>query len=569
MNKIKEIKRLLDDKLNGYEVIVITILFLVSVLGTISLVREKISQKYLVEKPIYGGILNEGIVGNITNANPFFPNTQTDKDVAKLLYAPFSDFVYKTEISEDYTTYDFYINDAATFHDSSAISYQDIALSFDLFKKSKGSNLSDSLKDIKISNNEKNKITFKLTSKGEKDLSEKLNFPIIKSSEYKNIEDIESFIKNSKVSMGLVGSGAFYIKSINKKDNDNVEKITLLRFNSKIPKQSYIKSIVLNFYTSEDQALKDFTDGKINLITGIHSKAVEEVSKGKNTKLNKTELTTNFAIFINQKNNESLKSRDFREYLNGSINRKKIISDIFNDFAKEIDTLNGEVQNYNNAELLEKLQKAGFIFENGVLYRSTEQIKKSDAEKKQIEISLTTINNPELKKTAEAIKEDWSKIGIKVNISLIEKSEIASSLKDKNFDMFLFGLNISDKKSYYSFFHSSQTSYPKLNIAGYANKKVDSLTEKLLEDGVDLETQIASVKELSSEIQKERPVLLLYKPFFSTIYRTDKLNLIFANQIKDNEDRYLNIVDWFIYKEKTFPILKNNSFIKKMEMYIY
>lgn len=127
---------------------------------------------------------------------------------------------------------------------------------------------------------------------------------------------------------------------------------------------------------------------------------------------------------------------------------------------------------------------------------------------------LVNQGNKEREKTAVILQWQYKKIGVKVNVRVMEWSamlKIVNSPKDpKDFDALIIGWSLGIDPDSFSIWHSSQ--YPAgLNFTKYQNKAVD----KLLEEGrVTIERK--KRKEIYSEIQKilahDQPYIFLFYP---------------------------------------------------------
>jgi len=98
----------------------------------------------------------------------------------------------------------------------------------------------------------------------------------------------------------------------------------------------------------------------------------------------------------------------------------------------------------------------------------------------EISLSFTiiTTNSPSLLKTAQNIKEQWEKIGIKVDIKELDSSEIKKTIRDRDYTILLFGEKLGGIPDPLPFWHSSQIVDPGLNIAVYENTDADQFLEK-------------------------------------------------------------------------------------------
>ena len=105
---------------------------------TISLfaIIYKIDNKYSIKIPAYGGILREGVIGTPRFINPLLAVSDSDKDMATIIYSGLMkkdiygtlipDLASSYEISKDETTYTFILRDNIYFHDNNPVTADDI-----------------------------------------------------------------------------------------------------------------------------------------------------------------------------------------------------------------------------------------------------------------------------------------------------------------------------------------------------------------------------------------------------------------------------------------------------------
>ncbi len=115
----------------------------------------------------------------------------------------------------------------------------------------------------------------------------------------------------------------------------------------------------------------------------------------------------------------------------------------------------------------------------GWTYDGVARVWKNAAAKQTLDgITLRTSNVPELKAVASAVKEDWEKLGVPVNIELYEPGDLSQNvIRPRKYEALLYGMVIGRDQDLYAFWDSQERNDPGLNIALYANKTVDGLLE--------------------------------------------------------------------------------------------
>lgn len=160
-------------------------------------------------------------------------------------------------------------------------------------------------------------------------------------------------------------------------------------------------------------------------------------------------------------------------------------------------------------------------------------------------ISLVTADTQEYKKAAELIAGFWEEIGIKTDIEFIPPKNITrTALKDRRYDVLLYGVIIGSDPDQYPFWHSSQVDFPGLNLSRYVNRAADTLLEQTRET-TDEEKIIELYQKFQELILDDRPAVFLYTPTY-TYAISQKVKGVDVVRIFHPADRLANITQWYI-----------------------
>ena len=170
-----------------------------------------------------------------------------------------------------------------------------------------------------------------------------------------------------------------------------------------------------------------------------------------------------------------------------------------------------------------------------------------------LEIKLTTVQKEENIQTAEAIREQWQAIGVKVNLEIVDISQIQRNvIKPRAYEVLLFGQILGRDPDPYPFWHSSQASDPGLNLALYNNKEADKLLEearRTTNNEIRAKDYLAFEKKLAEDI----PAIFLYSLKF-TYLLPDKINGVSTAHINQPADRFSTVNDWYITTKKAIKL---------------
>lgn len=172
-----------------------------------------------------------------------------------------------------------------------------------------------------------------------------------------------------------------------------------------------------------------------------------------------------------------------------------------------------------------------------------------------LEIDIVTVDTQEYRDAAALIESSWQEIGVTVNVAFVPARELSRTvLKDRSYDVLLYGVILGSDPDQYPFWHSSQVSAPGLNLSLYENEIVDELLEQARE--ITDETQLAELyTEMQAQILADRPAVFLYTPTYTYAHSTDVQGFDIS-QIFVPSDRFANVTEWYL---KTKGIWKKDA----------
>ena len=264
-----------------------------------------------------------------------------------------------------------------------------------------------------------------------------------------------------------------------------------------------------------------------------------------------------YAIFINQNMNEALKEKAVRKALAMATDKNKMVNEVFNGRAEIVNRpITSTIEGYKNlgsenfslegaAEILEK-EGWKINQETGV------REKKSGKNTLKLELQLIVPQIQFLTDTADLIKTDWGKIGIKLDLIKLNPSDINEDvIKNRNYQMLLFGNILKNNPDIFSFWHSSEKFYPGLNLSMFQNKKADESIEAIRKE-MDVEKRIGKIGDLQDIIKDESPAIFLFSPYY--LYASIKdLNGLDEKLLITPSDRFKNVNEWYL---ETSRVLK-------------
>lgn len=556
--------------------LVFSVLFVLSSLYLL----DTLNKKYSVERPVQGGSYTEGVVGFARFINPVLSYTDADRDMVALLYSglliPSTDgeltgnIAESWEMSDDGLEYTFNIKDDLTFHDGTPLTTDDIEFTIEKMRdpliKSPKIDIWNGVKVEKISITQ---IKF-ILQKPYAPFLENLTFGILPLHLWKDI-DAQIFDVHS-LNREPVGSGPFMIKKTFKDSEGIYQHYDLAPFKSYALGQAYIKNFRVKFYKNEQEAFDAYKDGSIDALGGVTADLAESI-KNDNKTFIESPLPRIFALFFNQNKSTVLLNREVRQALNVSANRVDIINDVLSGWgtpesgpvpfalSSEDGMTSNSDQLQQSKSLIEEgrqilIAKGWKIGEDGVFEKEITSGKSKSIQK--LSFSISTSDVPELKRSAEMLKETWTKLGADVTLEIFEPSDLTQRvIRPREYQALLFGNIIGRDLDLYPFWHSSERNDPGLNISLYTNIKADKALETLRSTSDEAKI-IEARKIFQTEVQNDIPAVFLFSPNY--IYATNgNVKNIKLSKMTSVSERFSNVHQWYTETERVWKMFAEQT----------
>jgi peptide/nickel transport system substrate-binding protein len=505
--------------------------------------------------PNFGGEYIEGISGQPLHINPLLAQTNDiDSDLSEIIYSGLlkydkdgnlvNDLAESYEISDDKLTYTFHLKNNAIWHDAEKLTAKDVAFTINLLSNpSFKSPLRSNWQGIETSLVDDYTITFKISTPFVGFLSN-LTFGILPEHIWGDIEP-EKFAL-SRLNLEPIGSGPYKYDSIQKDNNDNVFSYKLIANPDYFDGKPYISKITFNFYSDDDKIIEAYNRKEIMGISGLSAEKISSLNLPQSTLVHKLEMPRYFAVFINQTKSVALANDEVRQALAYATDKNELIEKVLDGsgrpvFSPILPCMIGYDDSLDRRDF--DLNKANQILEDKSWKKGDDGFRGKDGT--PLEFTLVTTQWDELAQTAELLKEQWEKIGAKVNINILSVSDIGQNyIRPREYDALLFGQVLGSDPDPSSFWHSSQKKDPGLNLSLFG----DDTTDKLIDDGrkeFDPEKRAAIYKEFQDKLNQEIPAIFLYSPDY--IYPINKkVQGIEIKNLISPSQRFSDVDKWFI-----------------------
>jgi len=529
----------------------------------------QVNNSFLVEVPLQGGTLSEGVVGNPRFINPVLAFSEADKNLTALVYSGLvridtdgtikNDLADSLKISEDGLTYTLHIRDGAVFQDGEPITTDDIEFTI---QKIENPNLKSPLygtwNAVTLNKIDSQTISFTL-KKPYAPFIDNLTLGILPKHVWNNVTDDEfSF---SQFNSLPIGSGPYKIASVERNAGGIPDYYDLAPFDKTSIQPPYIAHLIFRFYPSQTDLLNAYGSGEVSSLSGF---SPEEASllKNSNSKILSAPLPRVFGVFFNQNQNKALLDKAVRQALDLSAPKEAIVEDVLKGYGTPIDgplpaglfPFSGNRSTTTPVSertkvALSILDKAGWKKnpQTGIFEKKTKDATLT------LSFSISTGDAPELKAVAEKLRSAWNELGAKVDVLVFDTGDLNQNIiRPRKFDALLFGEVVGRDADVYPFWHSSERNDPGLNIALYANSKVD----KLLTDArtaTDASIRESDYKAFDQEIRSDLPAVFLYSPSFLYLVPNEVQHVVLGD-LSTPQDRFLGVRNWYIETNKVWKL---------------
>lgn len=537
--------------------------FLLILVGSIISSLIKINTKYLVEVPQKGGAIEEGLIGTPRFINPVIAISDTDRDIASLIYSGLlkvhsdgkitEDLASSYSISEDGLTYSIKIKDEAFFHDGEPVTADDVIFSIKQtqdpkIKSPKRPNW-DGVIIQKINDKE---IEFTLAQPYSPFIYN-LTMGILPKHIWENITSDEFAF--SKYNLEPIGAGPYVVNKLQTDKDGIIQKYNLEAYKNYVLGEPYIQKINFSFYKNEEELKEAIEKGSIDSAHGITPNLISNINL-KNNKLITAPFSRVFAIYFNQSENDLLKDKKVREILNAVTPKNEVVDQILASYAHPINSpvpqnlssIDQSFQKISVEEARRLLEEDGWKLDDEGIYT-----KETDDSIKRLSFSISTANVDELVEVTELLAEEYRKIGADVAVKIFEPNDLTLNvIRPRDFETIFFGQVINRDLDFYAFWHSSQRNDPGLNIAGFTNIDSDKALEKL-RTSFSPEDKHEALQIFEKEVINDLPAIFLYSPDFTYIV-SKNLNLEVPDNIVTSSDRFSDIEKWYMETDLVWKI---------------
>lgn len=513
--------------------------------------------KITIKVPAEGGTLNFGLVGHLSYLNPLLSQSNDcDRALNELLYNGLykvdgkgglqPSLAKKTEISSDGKTYTIFLKENVLWHDGVPFTADDVIFTIESIQNPQiKSPLFLSWRGVVVEKISNSVVRFYLQNSYEPFL-QNLTLKIIPKHIWENIQPED--IAHTEYNIKPIGTGPYLFDSFHKNPNGKIINYSLTANDKYFEGKPKIEQLVFHFYNSSEEAKTALLQNKINALIPLSIFDYQFFKDKKNYQITQLFLPRYYAVFFNL-NNNLFSSPSFRQALDLAVDRNELVKTIFQNQAFP---LKGPLspgfwgyQDFNNEYNPQKAKEIIDTLKNPP--------KKGKPTITKFDFTLSLPDDPELIPVANFLVDSFQKIGVKVTLQILPLNDLEKNvIQTRSYEALLLGEIINQDPDLFIFWHSSQISYPGLNLSGYKNPQLDKLLEETRQI-LNEDQRLKNLQQIQTILHNDVPALFLYNPYYLVLLpkKVQNANLPYANL---PSEQFSHIENWFLYTKRQLKL---------------
>lgn len=520
--------------------------------------------------PSRGGKIVEGVVGEPRLVNPLLAaSNDADRDLSALIYSGLYRFdgegklrpdLAKSfpEITSDGLSYSVTIREEARWHDGVPVTADDVVFTVQTAQNpdyGAPSTVRASWQGVTAERVAERVVMFKLRNKYAQ-FPTVLTMGILPQHLWTDVRPINFAL--SELNIKPIGSGPYVFKALVKNELGHVFTYRLESAENYYEGRPNIDELEFKFYGTEDELIEAFHKNQVDSLAFVSGANLQRLKFKSRVEVQQLKMPRYYALFFNQSESKALSDKNVRLALNYATDRISIINNTVDGKAFLVNSpmipgildINANVRTYDYDldQAASVLKAGGWTLPAPTASESEPILQKS--KDNRLELRITTSTWSELTTVAQQVKEQWEKLGAKVTVESLPISQLQEVIRERSYQILLFGEILTPDPDPFSLWHSSQREGLGGNLALYSNKTADKLLEEARGTLNPLE-RAQKYDEFQKVLIEDIPAVFLYSPHY--LYGLDADIQGFDTElISIPSDRFTNVVHWYLKTRRQF-----------------
>ncbi|MBI4094197.1 MAG: peptide ABC transporter substrate-binding protein [Candidatus Liptonbacteria bacterium] len=503
--------------------------------------------------PISGGEHTEGIVGQPAFVNPVLAASEADKGLVRFFFNNLADLAETVQSSKEGRVWTVRLKENILWHDGKKLTSDDVIFTVEKIQDPDSrSPLFLAWQGVLAQRMSEQEIQFNLGVPYAFFEANLQNLYILPEHIFADVPVANWRI--SEFNLKPVGSGPYRFLSYDVQPNGFVTAYHLVAHTEYVHGAPLIPTLTIRFFSAKDALIDAFNAGRVDGVGGLVEQDLGAVQRP--FEIVRFPVPSYYAVFLNQNQHLALKELAVRNALDAALNKMELVERVFGGNAlPAFGPIPAHAPYFEMTFLHTSSSPAAEeLLERAGWHKGPDGIRAKQMRDATIalEFTLTVPEVPFLTATAEYLKAAWEAAGARVTLETRPLANLTeTAIKNRDYQMLLFGNILNSSLDLFSFWHSSERFYPGMNLALYNNTKADGLIESIRNAG-DEETRTEQFKEIQRLIHDEYPAIFLYTPDHLYIARKG-LKGVVPRMLGEAADRFLGVAAWHL---KTARVLK-------------
>lgn len=505
--------------------------------------------------PVIGGSYIEGAIGTPQYVNPLYATgTDVDADLTRLMFSGLMrtdihgdlvpDLAESYTISEDQKTYTFTLRSNALWHDGAPVTSADVLFTIQAIQDpAYHSPLAVSFAGATVAAPDASTFTVSLNEPFSPLLGA-LTVGILPQHLWSDI--VPQNAPLTPLNIKPVGSGPFMFSKLVKDTKGALKSYTLVRNPSFYRETVYLEDFTMKFYGDIRELTDAVRNKNVEGASVLSAQDAQRLADDDVIHLGAPKLSQFTAAFFNESHSQVIANDSVRAALAQATDRTivaqaatgnlatPIVSPILAGMPGYDETATVPAGDIAGANAL--LESAGWTIAEGATLRTKDGV--------TLAFNITTLDSPDLLAAATELQKQWAQLGADIQILTVNQSTLQGDvIKNHDYDVLLAGERYGIYPDLYPFWHSSQTTYPGLNLCGFADRAVDTAIAAA-RTSTDPQKAVEASQLFTAAFNETIPAVMLYQPAY--VYAVSpKLNNTDVFTVTNPSDRFANVEGWF------------------------
>lgn len=497
-----------------------------------------------------GGEYTEATLGEVKSMNPLYATTNSEKVLAKLMFANLTspdisghigmDLAKSVTMDETGKIWTVVLRDNLQWSDGEPITADDIIYTVNLIDDdSAKTTISVDFSNVELEKVDEKTVTFTLPS-AYMDFVDTLEFPLVPSHLLKDINP--ALVYEDGFSSNPVGSGPFVFKALQPGSGTNnyLQMVYLSRNENYYGGKTKLASFNVRSYDSLDKIAAAVKD---SLVTAT----AENIDASKLKINNRTKLTNGgvFAFFNTQ--SPVLKSQTLRKAIRSGVDMEKVREGLSEMRKLDYPFLESQEEGLTYPELPEHDVEGAkeLLMEK---YKYDEAGKLVDENDELVTVNLAVRKREPIRTVAERFANELRELGFTVVFNEFDDTQqnmdfFAQVLRPRDYDILFYEIDLGVSADPFVYYSSSQANSGGWNFSNYGNALVD---DALLTARVTTDEQLRTAK-LNAFLQRwvnEVPAMGIYRSVMEYYYQDEVRIFSDDANFTDPLDRFSDVKYW-------------------------